>query len=278
MSAVRRAAAGAGRKAGSGAGLKQFQVDLPRSAFRRLNRGVPVEANQPGKEELAVRLRQFALFASLPPRVLADLVASASVRAYRTGDVVWRRGEQDTHAIFIEAGFVKAARRNAEGVSRTYGLYGPGDSMGIFAIWSGMKYPTDAIAMNDGLSLILVEAAAILRFSEKFPRLAEPLHKEMTRFADAFINKIEIVSAGTVPQRLAVMMAQLVDRYGVEKKGARALLPMGLTLEQVREIVGARLETVARTLGEWKRAGWLHIDATGVHFDRLDLVRALCPA
>lgn len=268
---------GTGRKSRSAAGQKEFQVDLPRSAFRRLNRGTPIDMPQPAKEDLARRLQRFDLFAGLPPKVLMELVAAARVKVFRTGEHVWHRGEQNDHAMFIESGFVKAARRNAEGVSRTYGLYGPGDSLGIFAIWAGMKYPTDAIAISDGLSVILVDSLGILRFSEKYPRLAEPLHKEMARFADAFINKIEIVSAGTVPQRLAVMMAQLVERYGVEKKGNQARLPMSLTLEQISEIVGARLETVARTLGDWKRAGWLHIDSSGVHFSRLDLVRALRP-
>jgi len=273
----RSTAPAAGKKSRAGSGKKQFQVELPRSAFRRLNRSAAVDSPQPSRDELAVRLQRFGLFSELPERVLMDLVAAACIRVYRTGEHVWHRGEQDAHAMFIESGFVKAARRNADGVSRTYGLYGPGDSMGIFAIWAGMKYPTDAVAVSDGLSVIMVNSAAILKFAEKHPRLAEPLHKEMTRFADAFINKIEIVSAGTVPQRLAVMMAQLVDRYGVEKKGNQARLPMGLTLEQISEIVGARLETVARTLGDWKRAGWLHIDSTGMHFARLDLVRALRP-
>jgi hypothetical protein len=78
--------------------------------------------------------------------------------------------------------------------------------MGIFAIWSGMEYPTDAVSMNDGMAGIFVDSDAILKFSEKYPRLAGPLRVEIGRFTEAFIQKIEIVSAGAVPQRLAVLM------------------------------------------------------------------------
>lgn len=253
----------------------RFPVDLPRRVFRRVNRLSQLPEGQPDKEAIAVRMKRFDLFAKLPQRVLKELAGAARIGVFRTGEYLWHRGELDRQVMFIESGFVKGARRSKEGVSRTYGLFGPGDSMGLFAIWAGMKYPTDAIAMNDGLTVIFVDSAAILKFSERYPRLSGSLRNEIGRFTDAFIHKIEIVSAGTVPQRLAVLMAQLIDRYGVEKKGNHARLPIALTLEQISEIVNARLETVARVLGDWKRAGWVLIDSSGCHFSSVDKVRAL---
>lgn len=257
---------------------KTFPVELPRRVFRRIRRQRPLPSEQPGREELAARLRRFELFARLPARVLAELVGAAKVQVFRAGDYIWHHGEPDQRVMFIEQGFVKAARRNREGVSRTYGLYGPGDSMGIFAIWAGMKYPTDAVAMNDGMTAIFIDTDAMLKFAEKYPRLAGPLRIEIGHFTEAFIRKIEIVSAGTVPQRLAVLMSQLIDRYGVDKKGVKARLPIALTLEQISEIVGVRLETVTRVMSGWKRQGWLTIDARGFHFARLDKVRELLPS
>jgi CRP-like cAMP-binding protein len=265
------------RKSPAADSAEAFMIDLPRRAFRRIRRQAPPPSGQPGKEELARRMQRFALFAKLPARVLAELAAAASVRTFRAGEYIWHQGEANRESLFIEQGLVKSARRNRLGVSRTYGLYGPGDSMGIFAIWAGMKYPTDAVAMNDGMSGIVVDSEAILKFSEKYPRLAGPLRIEIGRFTEAFIRKIEIVSAGAVPQRLAVLMTMLIDRYGVDKKGSKARLPMTLTLEQLSEIIGVRLETVARTLSGWKRAGWLTIDSDGCHFARLDKVRELLP-
>lgn len=258
-------------------GGRHFAMELPRRVFRRIRRLTPLPAQQPTKEELIQRMQRFEFFAKLPARVVAELATSSSVEVFRAGDFIWRQGEVNRRVVFIEQGLVKAARSNRKGLSRTYGLYGPGDSMGIFAIWAGMKYPTDAVAMNDGMTGIFVEAEAILKFTEKYPRLAGPLRVEIGRFAEAFINKIEIVSAGTVPQRLAVLMTMLIDRYGVEKKGNKARLPITLTLEQISEIVGVRLETVARVLSLWKREDWLSIDSKGCHFTRLDKVRELLP-
>ncbi|MDR2240008.1 MAG: Crp/Fnr family transcriptional regulator [Zoogloeaceae bacterium] len=253
----------------------EFAVELPRRVFRRIKRHTPLPSTLSSKEELLERMRRFPVFAKLPVRVLAELVAAASVQAFRAGEYVWRYNEVDHRAMFIEQGFVKAARTNKEGVNYTYGLYGPGDSMGVFAIWAGMRYPTDAVAMNDGMVAIFVEAEAMLKFAEKYPRLAGPLRAEIGQFTKAFLNKIEIVSAGTVSQRLAALMTMLVDRYGVDAKDNQARLPITLTLEQISQIVGVRLETVARTMSGWKRQGWLTTDADGYHFAHLDKIREL---
>ncbi len=258
-------------------GGKEFSVDLPRRAFRRVKRLAPLISDQPGREELTLRMQRFDFFAGLPARALAELAAMASVQVFRAGESIWRQNDEDSRVLFIEEGLVKAARRNRRGVSRTYALYGPGDSMGIFAIWAGGRYPTDALALNDGMTGIFVDSGAILKFAEKYPRLAATLRVEIGRFTEALIQKIEVVSAGTVPQRLAVLMILLIERYGVDRKGNRARLPFSLTLEQISEIVGVRLETVARILSGWKKEGWLAIDAQGCHFPRLDKLRALLP-
>ena len=177
-----------GQKKMSEPGGRHFAMDLPRRVFRRIRRHTPLPTQQPDKDELIKRMQRFEFFAKLPARVVAELAASSTVEVFRAGDFLWRQGEANRRVVFIEQGLVKAARSNKKGVGRTYGLYGPGESMGIFAIWAGMKYPTDAVAMNDGMGGIFIDAEAVLKFSEKYPRLAGPLRVEIGRFSEAFIN------------------------------------------------------------------------------------------
>lgn len=256
-------------------GAKGFPVVVPRGAFRRNRHSTPQPSQASTREELALRLRRFDFFATLPEPTMGVLVDAAEAQTFRAGERIWSEGDAVGKVLFVERGLAKLARRNKEGVSRTYGLYGPGDSMGFFALWSGNGYPTDALALNDGMTGVFVEAETVRVFSEEWPRLAASVRVELARFTDAFFRKIEIVSAGTVPQRLALLMTSLVDRYGVERADGTAHLPFALTLEQTSEIVGVRVETVARTLGGWKREGVLTIGADGCHFSCLDQLRAL---
>lgn len=271
-------------------------VQLPRRAFRRGVKRIAETAAQPNLDELSVRLRRFGLFSKLSPATLAALAAWARVRECRAGEFIWHQGEPNQRALFIEQGLVKTSRRNPAGVSRTYGLHGPGDSMGIYAIWAGKTYPTDAVALSDGMTALEIDSAALVELAGKSRLVSEKLLVEIGRFTEAFIHKIDIVSAGTVPRRLAALMTLLVERYGMvddtpkpvtksqespaapraaSPKAGPARLPISLTLEHISEIVDARIETVARVFSAWKRQGWLKIDANGCEFAKLEPLYAI---
>jgi CRP-like cAMP-binding protein len=220
-------------------------------------------------------MRQFQLFSHLSADIMLELAAEARVLEYRAGEYLWRQGEQNHRVLFIEQGLAIASRLVREGVSRTYGLFGPGDSLGIHAIWAGMCYPTDALVLSDGLTAIQLSTSALVKCAQRKSELAEPLLVEIGRFTESFIRKIDIVSAGTVSHRVAALMSMLVARHGIVLGENEASLPFRLTLEQISSIVDSRFETVARVLAEWKRQGWLRIDADGFHFGKLDRLAAL---
>lgn len=220
------------------------------------------------------RLRRFELFAGLPERILVPLLRTAHARRFAAGASLWRQGEENRQVLFIEQGLAVTARRIREGLDRAYGIYGPGDSLGIFAIWAGMRYPTDALALNSGLVALSLETEALVRCAEREPALAEPLRAEIGRFTEAFLRKIDIVSAGTVSRRIATLLESLIRRHGVAIGAGAACLPYKLTLAQVGSIADARVETVARVFSEWKKEGWLAIDSNGIHVYETDRLQA----
>lgn len=254
-----------------------FVADLPRNLAWRRKRTVCPPPVQPSVEELARRMRRFEVFARLPNDILLTLTIAASIQVFRAGEYLWRQGEPNRRVLFIEQGLAKTSRKNLAGVARTYGLYGPGDSMGIYAIWTGMQYPTDAVAMNDSMTALLLDSAALLKCAQKQPLLAAPLLAEIGRFTEAFIRKIDIVSAGTVPQRMATLMTLLVERFGTSNEDGSARLPIYLTLEHMGEIVDARVETVSRVLSRWKMQDLITVGDDGFQFKHMDKIRALLP-
>ncbi|HRH82433.1 MAG TPA: Crp/Fnr family transcriptional regulator [Thiobacillaceae bacterium] len=247
----------------------------PRRKYVRRRWPSTLTIGQPQPEELAARLRRFALFAALPKTALLALAGSARQRAYHAGELIWRQDEPNRRVLFIEEGLAITSRVVRDGLDRTYGFYGPGDSMGLFAIWAGMRYPTDARALNEGMMVIQLDTRAIVEMAREDPGMTEPLLEEIGRFTEAFIRKIDIVSAGTVARRVARLMDMLVKRYGVAMPDGGRRLPFRLTLEQIGAIVDNRFETVARVLSDWRREGWLNIDEDGFHFERLDRLEAL---
>lgn len=233
------------------------------------------KTRNPEPPRLADRLRRFDLFAHLPARAMAGIAAATRVLECPPGTRLWRQGEPDRQVLFIERGLAATSRRAREGVDRTYGLYGPGDSLGIYAIWAGMRYPTDALVLNNSLTALSLETAALVRCAEREPELAEPLLVEIGRFTEAFIRKIDIVSAGSVARSVATLLATLIERHGVPTGDNAACLPYKLTLAQIGSIADARVETVARVFSQWKKQGWLAVDSDGFHVLELDHLHAL---
>jgi CRP-like cAMP-binding protein len=262
------------RSASGGAGIgAPFKVELPRSAFYRRPLAGSLPAPAWHAEELVKRLGRFEPFRRIPAEELRTMASAATRRRYRTGEYLWQQGEAAGHAAFLECGFAKLVRQRPDGVAATYALFGPGDCIGLLAICTGMRYLTDAIALNDGLEVVLVDSQTIRRISDKSLELGAAIREELTRFSTAFMTKIDIVSAGSVPQRLAVLMLHLVDRYGAERRGTRARVPFSIPRDELGQIVGAREETVVRALIAWKRCGWLETRADGYHVERLDKLR-----
>lgn len=258
---------------------RDADILLPKQVFRRgAARARDVES-QPGQAELHERLCRFAPFADLPGRMLDSIAAATRACIFHAGEMLWHQGDRAERTLFIETGLAKTARRNSVGTLRTYGLHGPGDSMGVYAIFAGDDYPTDAIALSEGMSGLIVEGSCLSQLASRHTVLANRLLVEVGRFTETFFHKIEIVRAGTIERRLAVLMSWLMQRYGKHAKttssGVMVYLPISLTLAHVAEIVDARIETVARVFSLWKRRGWLTMDTRGCEFQDIAAIRML---
>lgn len=216
------------------------------------------------------RLRRFDLFSQFPEDVLQRLAGNACTQEGQAGQYLWREGQPSTNVLFIERGLVVTSRRIREGTFRTYGLYGPGDSLGLYAIWAGMKYPTDALVLSERMVSVQIDARQFEKCVLQNPKIATLMLVEISRFTEALIGKIDIVSAGKVDRRIAKLMQFLLQRYGIARSNNSVYLPFRMTLEQIGRIVDSRLETVARVLSNWRKQGWLTASDDGFYFSGMD--------
>ncbi len=254
---------------------RAFKIELPRRAFFRRQPRQSAPGPALDAQELMIRMRRFGPFRKLSGEELSSIASAATVRCYRTGEYVWRQGETARYLGFLDCGFVKLSQARRNRAPATYGLFGPGDSIGVLAMYAGMRYPTDAIALNDGLEVIRVASDTIRQISDTSLRVAAAVRDELTRFSGAFMTKIDIISAGTVPQRLATLMLHLVDRYGVDRSPLKARVPFLIPRDELAALVGVREETVVRALMPWKRRAWFDTRSSGFYIEQLDKLREI---
>jgi CRP-like cAMP-binding protein len=117
-----------------------------------------------------------------------------------------------------------------------------------------------------------IPAAPLAAALSSSPSLREAVDRALLAHTDALRDKIDIVSAGTVPRRLAALFLHLARRFGVPSETGAVTIEIGLTREQIGQLVSARTETVVRVLGRWQRAGWFDGGRARIELVRPDML------
>jgi CRP/FNR family transcriptional regulator, nitrogen oxide reductase regulator len=76
-------------------------------------------------------------------------------------------------------------------------------------------------------------------------------------------TKVDILAAGTVPQRLAALFLDLAERFGDEDGEGTHYVPLALSRSHIASYIGARVETVIRCCSAWQKRGVLSTDRNG---------------
>ncbi len=194
-------------------------------------------------------------YASLPPELGAALAQAAAVREFKRGQAVWREGEPATHFYLILRGLVKIVHPTAGGGEPIVGIFGQGDSIGDSAVVQRSTYPADALASSHAATLLQLESAPLLRALEAIPATGQAMQRVLLGHTRELREKINITSAGSVPQRLAALLLYLARRFGSAPPAGPWTMPLAISRAELAALAGTTVETTIRTLSRWHRQG-----------------------
>lgn len=225
-----------------------------------------------GTQGLADRLGATDFFAGLDRALLELLARDALSRRFAAGERIWRAGEDAAHFVAIEEGLVELEQVTPGGEAMMMGLFGRGDTLCIMPALKGRPYPADAVALTESVCALLVPGRAVFDVLDSHPALERALSRALIAHAELLHAKIGIVSAGSVPRRLAALFLYLGQRFGRREPGGELHLELALTRERIGQLVGARTETVIRVLSRWQKAGWLRSGTHGFELLRPEML------
>jgi CRP-like cAMP-binding protein len=208
------------------------------------------------------RLRASKLFSRAGDAWIERLAAGATAHRYAPGEALWRAGEPAASFVIVQRGLVQIVRRAAGGEAAMIGLFGPRESVGDSAVLERGSYPADAIAAGE-VEVLRVRAAPVLDALPTEPALAAAIHGALLDHTRALRAKIDVMSAGAVPRRLAALFLHLVERFGDEDEEGTIHVPVTLSRIEIAHLVGARTETVIRALSRWQKSGVLRTTSEG---------------
>jgi CRP-like cAMP-binding protein len=144
----------------------------------------------------------------------------------------------------------------------TLGIFGPREPIGLSAMLDRGVYPADAVAACD-VEVARVPAALVLEAMESDNGFVRAINRGLVAHTRALQAKIEMLTAGEVSARLAMLIRHLSERFGDEDEHGRTFVPVVLSRGDLARLVGARSETVIRVMSRWQKAKLIETKADG---------------
>jgi CRP/FNR family transcriptional regulator, nitrogen oxide reductase regulator len=204
-----------------------------------------------------VQLRQILagtpFFAPLPAEEINRLADRFRQYHFLAGDTIQRAGDPATQLAIVAAGLVKLSRPTVDGQEVIMSILTAGDYFGSLADLGVATYAETATAQTN-CCILFVTADEFREVLERYPEVALAtlqLVADRLRGAQALIEQL---SAYPVERRVASTLLTLAQRIG-RPDGANILIEMPLSRRDIADMTGAKVETVSRTMSDFRRAG-----------------------
>lgn len=228
----------------------------------------------PTSRSIWAMLRGSTLFSGVEPQLLDRLAEASFQRVIGRGEVLFRAGEVAESITLITSGLLKLVRYLPDATESILGLFGPREAVGLIAVLQERPYPATAIALSSSVTVLSVRGADVLASMKQNTTLALALNQALIYQTKILHEKIDVMSAGAVPQRLASLLLTLAERFGDELEDQTLVLPVALSRGELSSLIGARVETTIRVLSRWQKLGILKTSRDGFVLQDLAALKA----
>lgn len=197
------------------------------------------------------KLRSDHFFCALPPAALEAFENIKFATAYPRGAILFVEGQPPRGIYMLCKGRVKLSVNSAEGKTLILKIAEPGEVLGLHACVSGLNYELTAetiqpcqvnfVRRDDFLKFLHDHGSACLQAAQ---HLSDNCHSAYDLIRSLGLSH----SAG---EKLARFLLELSAEGEQTNEGLRA--KMGLTHEEIAQVIRTSRETVTRLLAEFKR-------------------------
>lgn len=200
-------------------------------------------------------VRPIAVCAALDPAHLGELAGIAAERRVAAGHAVFDECEPATDVFTLTSGMLRLYKTMRDGRRQITGFLLPGDFLGMAFAES---HVCSAEAVVDS-SLCRFRRNQFVALLERHPRLEHDLLGRASSEIAAAQEQMLLLGRKSARERIASFLLGLARRLGVGE-GGTIRLPM--SRGDIADFIGARVETVSRTLGALRRAGVIAMPST----------------
>lgn len=214
-------------------------------------------------------------FCSLGSTVLADLELATSSIALPSQAPLFTQGEEAHCLYLICSGYLKLTTGHAGERQMIVRVAGPGSVLGLYAVLTHGLYEVSAESLTTA-QLRPIERDRFLSFlrshKEAQMRAVQCVCQEY-RFA--LQDACRVALSETVATRLGRLLIELAHQIGERLDAGKYRFPLLLTHEEMASMTCTTRETVTRTLGQFRKSGWITIEDSMVTLHQPEHLQAI---
>lgn len=191
---------------------------------------------------ISKELEKISLFQGLSPDQYQELAEIVVSRKLKRGQGIFNEGEETTGFYVVISGLVKIYKLSFDGKEQILHILGPGEPFAEVAVFSGMAYPANAVAIEKS-TVFFFAKVDFVRLISKNPSLAMNMLATLSLRLKQFTHMIENLSLKEVPGRLATHLLLLSQ----QNEGRRSV-KLNITKTQLAGLLGTIPETMSRIL------------------------------
>lgn len=194
-----------------------------------------------------------SIFCELEDLALREVSDQKIMNKYKKGQTLFHEGNPPYGLYCINSGKIKLTKTSSEGKDSIIRIVSPGEVLGHRSLFSNDNYRATATALEDS-DVCFIDKKFIQKLIEQNPSISLELIAQLTKAMGMVEDKVANFYQKNVRERLASLLLEFKDKYGVEEDG-HIRLDIKLTREEMASIVGVATETLIRFMSEFKDEG-----------------------
>src|SRR5215207_450410 len=178
-------------------------------------------------------------------------------RRYGTKDDIFASGEPDGHLYFVLSGTVRLHKIYGDYKEATVALLKDGDVFGQLSLQEGSRQTAFAQAWTD-VQVAVVRKSVLVEAVKRDPELVMKLFSSLFERLKQSEEVIDSLLDREVSARLTKLLQNLGDRFG-ETNGSATVLDMGLTHQDLANMIASTREAVSKAMSELQRDGLIEV-------------------
>jgi CRP-like cAMP-binding protein len=187
-------------------------------------------------------------------------------RPFAQGDILFREGDPAAHAFLLQRGRIRLVKR-VRMVERSLSVLRPGDLFGEGAIVDGAVRLSTAVALSDGLMLLL-DKGSLRTLVERFPQVGERIIAQLVRRLRDAEDQIEVLMLRDTQSKIVSALLKMTRSHPG---------PIELTISPVdlSSRVGLDVDTVKRAVQRLRDQQYIRIVGERVEIPDVEALRRL---